>query len=167
MARFQKPAEGTWTEHHPQLGTGPVSFEDSISPTFYTLEREAIFKRAWLNVGRIEQLPRKGSYFTKELPGLRTAVIVSRDMHGQVRAFHNVCRHRGNKLVWEGTPRDETCGNARQFVCKYHGWRYGLDGACTYVHQEDQFFDLRKDELGLASVHCDTWAGFIFVNLAA
>ena len=144
----------------------PVSFEDSISPAFYELEREAIFKRAWLNVGRIEQLPRNGSYFTKELPGLRTAVIVSRDMDGQVRAFHNVCRHRGNKLVWEGTPRDETCGNARQFVCKYHGWRYGLDGACTYVHQENQFFDLRKDELGLAPVHCDTWAGFIFVNLA-
>jgi phenylpropionate dioxygenase-like ring-hydroxylating dioxygenase large terminal subunit len=53
-----------------------------------------------------------------------------------------------------GHARDETCGNARQFVCKYHGWRYGLDGACTYVHQEDQFFDLRKDELGLAPVHC-------------
>jgi len=112
VARFQKPAEGTWTEHHPQLGTGPVSFEDSISPTFYTLEREAIFKRAWLNVGRIDQLPRNGSYFTKELPGLRTAVIVSRDMKGKVHAFHNVCRHRGNKLVWEGTPRDETCAGS-------------------------------------------------------
>ena len=167
MARFPKPAEGTWTEHHPELGTGPVSFEDSVSPAFYELEREAIFKRAWLNVGRIEQLPRNGSYFTKDLPGLRTSIIVSRDLDGRVRAFHNVCRHRGNKLVWEGTPHGETCGNARQFVCKYHGWRYGLDGACTYVHQEDEFFDLRKDELGLAPVHCDTWAGFVFVNLDA
>ena len=152
--------------HHPELGTGPVSFEDSISPAFYELEREAIFERAWLNVGRVEQLPRNGSYFTKQLPGLRASLIVSRDMDGRVRAFHNVCRHRGNKLVWEGTPHGETRGNARQFVCKYHGWRYGLDGACTYVHQENEFFDLRKDELGLAPVHCDTWAGFIFVNLA-
>jgi phenylpropionate dioxygenase-like ring-hydroxylating dioxygenase large terminal subunit len=81
----------------------------------------------------------------------------------RVRAFHNVCRHRGNRLLWEGTPRGES--NARQLVCKYHGWRYGLDGACTYVHQEDQFFGLRKEQLGLAPVHCDTWAGFVFVNL--
>jgi Rieske 2Fe-2S family protein len=61
VARFQRPAEGTWTEHYPELGTAPVSFEDSISPAFYELEREAIFKRAWLNVGRMEQLPRNGS----------------------------------------------------------------------------------------------------------
>ena len=43
MARFPKPAEGSWTEHYPELGTGPVSYEDSISPEFYELEREAIF----------------------------------------------------------------------------------------------------------------------------
>ncbi len=64
MPRFPKPAEGSWTEHYPQLGTGPVSYEDSINPDIYQLERAAIFKRAWLNVGRVELLPRKGSYFT-------------------------------------------------------------------------------------------------------
>jgi hypothetical protein len=61
VARFPRPAEGTWTEHHPELGTGPVSFEDSISPAFHELEREAIFERAWLHVGRMEQLPRNRS----------------------------------------------------------------------------------------------------------
>jgi Rieske 2Fe-2S family protein len=167
MAGVEKPADGSWTARYPELGTGPVSYEDSISPEFYELEREAIFKRAWLNVGRVEQLPRNGSYFTKELPPAKTSVIVSRDMEGRIRAFYNVCRHRGNKLVWDGSPRDETSGVARQFVCKYHGWRYGLDGACGYVHQESQFFDLKKSDLGLAPVHCETWAGFIFVNLAA
>ncbi len=114
MARFPRPPEGTWTEHHPELGTGPVRFEDSISPEFFELEREAIFKRAWLNVGRVEQLPRGGSYFTKTLPGLRASVIVTRDRDGEVRAFHNVCRHRGNRLLWEGTPHGESCGQARQ-----------------------------------------------------
>ena len=67
MGRWPKPAEGSWTEHYPQLGTGLVSYEDSISPEVYELEREAIFKRAWLNVGRTDLLPRAGSYFTKEL----------------------------------------------------------------------------------------------------
>ena len=64
--RYPKPPEGTWTEHYPELGTAPVSYESSISPEFYELEREAVFKRAWLNVGRVEQLRRKGSFFTKD-----------------------------------------------------------------------------------------------------
>ena len=67
MGKWPKPAEGTWTEHYPELGTGPVSFRDSTSPEFYELEREAVFKRAWLNVARVEELPRVGSYLTKEI----------------------------------------------------------------------------------------------------
>ena len=159
MARFAKPAEGSWTEHYPELGTEPVSYEDSISPEFYELEREAIFKRAWLNVGRVEQLPRNGSYFTKELAVANTSIVVVRGMDGEVRAFHNICRHRGNKLVWNDYPREETSGTCRQFVCKYHGWRYDLDGACAFVQQEDEFFDLDKADYGLVPVHCDVWAG--------
>ena len=165
MARFAKPAEGSWTQHYPELGTGLVSYEDSISPEFFELEREAIFKRVWLNVGRVEQLPRSGSYFTKELAVAKTSVVVVRDQDGEVRAFHNICRHRGNKLVWTDFPQQETSGTARQFTCKYHGWRYGLDGACTFVQQEGEFFDLDKADFGLVPVHCDVWAGFIFVNL--
>jgi Rieske 2Fe-2S family protein len=65
MARFPKPPEGSWTQHYPEVGTEPVSYEDSISPQIYELERAAIFKRAWLNVGRVEQLPRKGSYLPR------------------------------------------------------------------------------------------------------
>ena len=111
------------------------------------LEREAIFKRAWLQVGRVEQIPRSGSFFTKEIAAANTSIIVVRDGDGEVRAFHNICRHRGNKLVWNDFPQEETSGTARQFACKYHGWRYGLDGACTFVQQEGEFFDLDKAEL--------------------
>ena len=56
----------------------PVSSEDSISPGFYELEREAIFKRAWLQVGRVEQLPRHGSFFTKEIPAADTSIVIVR-----------------------------------------------------------------------------------------
>ena len=164
--RWPKPAEGSWTEHYPELGTGPVSYEDSISPEFFELERGAIFKRAWLNVGRVEQLPRRGSYFTKEIEAAKTSIVVVGDGPGQVRAFYNVCRHRGNKLVWNDFPKQETAGTCRQFTCKYHGWRYGLDGALTFVQQEGEFFDFDKDAHGLIPVHCDVWSGFIFVNLA-
>src|SRR5919201_5644282 len=120
MGRFPKPAEGSWTEHYPELGTGFMSYDDSISPEFYELEREAIFRRAWLNVGRVEQLPRRGSYFTKEMHAAKTSVVIVRGKDDQVRAFHNICRHRGNKLVWDDDPREETSGFCRQFTCKYH-----------------------------------------------
>ena len=88
MARFPKPAEGSCTEHYPDLGTAPVSYEDSINPEIYEIERKAVFKRAWLNVGRVEQLPRKGSYFTKEIKVANTSIIVVRNTAGVTpRAF--------------------------------------------------------------------------------
>jgi Rieske 2Fe-2S family protein len=168
MARFPKPAAGSWTEHYPQLGTKPVSYEDSITPEFYELEREAIFKRAWLNVGRVEQIPRTGSYFTKDIAVAGTSIVVVKGKGAnEVRAFHNVCRHRGNKLVWNDVPTEEVAGTARQFTCKYHGWRYDLDGACTFAQQAGEFFDLDVADYGLVPVHCEVFAGFIFVNFAA
>src|SRR6266513_3333576 len=164
MPHFTKPPEGSWTEHY-GLGTGPISYEDSISPEHYELERDASFTRTWLHVGRVEQLPRAGSYFTREIVAARTSIIVVRGTDGEVRAFHNMCRHRGNKLVWQDYPNEELRGTTRQFTCKYHGWRYGLDGACTFVQQEDEFFDLDKANVGLMPVQVDVWEGFLFVNL--
>src|SRR4028119_536500 len=71
MAHFPKPAEGSWTAHYPELGTAPVSYEDSISPEHYELEREAIFRRTWLNVGRVEQGRQAGKDFTQEIAAAR------------------------------------------------------------------------------------------------
>ncbi|HEY5855275.1 MAG TPA: aromatic ring-hydroxylating dioxygenase subunit alpha [Aldersonia sp.] len=165
MSHFTKPAEGSWTEHFPDLGTEPVDYTDSIDPEFYEAERNAIFKRTWLNVGRVERLPRTGSYFTRELACLGTSLIIVKGRDGVIRALHNVCRHRGNKLVWNDFPNEETSGSCRQFACKYHAWRYDLDGKLSYVQQEGEFFDLDKQEYGLVSVRCEVWEGFIFINL--
>ncbi len=165
MAHFGKPDEGSWTQHNRGLGTGPVSYEDSISPAHHELEREAIFERTWLNIGRVEQVARTGGYFTKELHVARTSIIVVRAGDGELRAYHNICRHRGNKLVWEDYPGEETSGVCRQFVCKYHAWRYALDGELTFVQQESEFFDLDRSEYGLVPVQVDVWEGFVFVNL--
>ena len=163
MPKFSKPDEGSWTEHF-KLDTTPVTYDDSISPAFFELERDAIFRKTWLNVGRVEQLPRGGTFFTKELDAARTSVIIVKDVAGEIRAFHNMCRHRGNKLVWNDFPREETAGVCRQFTCKYHGWRYGLDGDLTFVQQEQEFFDLDKGDFGLVPVKVDVWEGFVFVN---
>ena len=166
MQVFEKPAPGSWTEAFAGLGTEPLSYEDSVSPEWFEAERDAIFRRVWLNVGRVEQLGRTGSYFTKDLPVARTSLLLVRTAGGAVRAFHNMCSHRGNKLMWNDTPWAEVSGSCRQFTCKYHGWRYGLDGEVLHVPGESEFFDLDKSQWGLTEVHCDVWAGFIFVNLA-
>ncbi|MBA9005388.1 aromatic ring-hydroxylating oxygenase subunit alpha [Thermomonospora cellulosilytica] len=165
MPHFTKPAAGSWTEHYPELGTRPVDYTDSIDPAFYEAERASIFKKTWLNVGRVEQLPKTGSYFTKELHVADTSLILVRGKDKRIRAFHNLCRHRGNKLVWNDYPGEEVKGTCRQFTCKYHAWRYDLEGNLTFVQQEKEFFDLDKADFGLKSVRCEVWEGFIFVNL--
>ncbi|MFE2484461.1 SRPBCC family protein [Streptomyces mirabilis] len=165
MPHFSKPEAGSWTEQYPELGTSPVNYEDSIDPAYYEAEREAIFKRTWLNAGRVEQVPKPGHYFTKELAAAGTSLIIVRGRDQQIRAFHNVCRHRGNKLVWNDFPGEEVKGTCRQFTCKYHAWRYDLTGKLTFVQQEGEFFDLDKDDYGLKEVACDIWEGFVFVNL--
>ncbi len=167
MSRVEKPAEGSWTAHYPELGTAPVSYEDSISPAIYELEKEAIFKRAWLNVGRIEQLPRKGSYFTKEVAVANTSIVVVRDMEGRGARVPQHLPAPWQQVGVDRLSREESSGSCRQFVCKYHGWKYELDGACSFVQQEEEFFDLDKADYGLIPVHCDVWSGFVFVHLGA
>jgi phenylpropionate dioxygenase-like ring-hydroxylating dioxygenase large terminal subunit len=160
---FDKPDEG-WTRRA-GLSTADVSFDDSTDPRYFEDELEAVFRCSWLHIGREIQIPEPGDYFTREVPGLGASLLVTRGRDGIVRAFHNMCSHRGNKLVWEDHPKKEICGNARRFACKYHGWQFDPEGQCRFVNQDEWFFDIDKSEYGLAPVACDTWAGFIFVNL--
>ena len=144
-----------------------MSYESSISPEFFELEREAIFKRAWLNVGRVEQLRRNGSFFTKELAVAKTSLIVVRGMDDEIRAFHNVCRHRGNKLVWTDDPRVETTGHlpaVRLQVPRLEVRPRRQAGRSS--SRKASSSGSTRPKYGLVSVHCEVWQGFIFVNLA-
>lgn len=149
MQRSGRPPEGSWTEHY-ELGVGPVSFADSTSRDFYEVEREAVFKRAWLNIGRVEEVPDHGSYATKEIEAAGASVIVVRT-DGGIRAFHNVCPRCGTKLVWHDFPDRETAGQAQELTCKRCRTGHGFDGAAP----------------ALIGVHCDIWNGFVFINFAA
>ena len=79
---LKKPASGKWTDAYPHLGRGPISLEDCVSTEFYEKEKEHIFKKNWLYVGRTERLPSAGSYFTRELQILDTSVLIVRDQDG-------------------------------------------------------------------------------------
>ena len=103
-ALVTKPASGHWTDAYPKLGRFPVSLEDCVSEEFYQKEREHVFPKTWLYVGRVERVPHSGSYFTRELKFLNTSVIIVRGKDDVIRAFHNICPHRGNKLLWQDDP---------------------------------------------------------------
>lgn len=164
IERPVKPAAGSWTQAYPYLGTGDVDYSDSVSEEFHRKEMDAIFKQAWLNLGRIEQLPEPGSYFTKEMEFANTSLLVTRDKDGEVRAFHNMCSHRGNKLVWDEHPGLEVSGKASRFTCKYHAWTFGLDGGLLGATRKEEFFGLDRCKHGLTPISCDVWEGWIFVN---
>jgi phenylpropionate dioxygenase-like ring-hydroxylating dioxygenase large terminal subunit len=148
-----------WHDTYPHLGTAPLPAEVFTSEELFARERERIFKKVWLNVGRVEQIPHPGDFFVKDLAVCNTSVIVVRGKDGTVKAFHNMCSHRGNKIAWENK------GTCRMFTCKFHGWTYALDGKLTFVPDEGRFFGLKKETLGMTPVAVDIWAGFIFINV--
>lgn len=147
-----------YSERYPGLGDDPIPIEVNISKEEFEKERE-VFRRSWMIVGRVEDIPDAGTYFTKEIPILRTSVIVTRAADGKIRAFHNTCQHRGNKVVCS----PGHAGRAKGFSCGFHGWTYDLMGRLAVVPDEDQFAGLDKSTRGLRPVRAGEWEGFIFV----
>jgi len=147
------------TAKHPEIGTGPVDTRIYHDPEVYTKEIEAIFKRSWFMIGRVEQIPNAGDFFTYVLPTFRLEVLIVRDRDGEVNAFHNVCTHRGNLAEHRSEGR---CSGL--FMCRFHGWSYDLKGNLVRVRDEEGFFDLDKSQLGLKRVPIGIWEGFIFVS---
>lgn len=148
-----------------ELGVGPVSVNAIRDPLFFELEKQKIFARSWLKVATEWELPGVGDWKVKELAVPKASVIVVRGKDGVIRAFHNVCTHRGNKVI--PTDGDETFGNARANVlsCRFHGWVFATDGHLRSVPMEDSFGSLDKSCLGLRPIACEVWEGFVFINL--
>ncbi|RTL54476.1 MAG: aromatic ring-hydroxylating dioxygenase subunit alpha [Rhodocyclaceae bacterium] len=155
-----------WAAKYPDLGTEPIGVEPCISPEFYEKEREKVFLKTWLKVGRVEEIPNPGDYKVKKLSFAKTSAILIRGKDGVIRGFHNICSHRGNKVIVEDG--EETFGKNKAAVvtCRFHGWVYDAKGAIASVPEIEKFhagFD--KEKNGLTPIHTAVWEGFIFVNL--
>jgi phenylpropionate dioxygenase-like ring-hydroxylating dioxygenase large terminal subunit len=156
-----------WSEKYPHLGQGPIPAEPCVSEDHYRREIAHVFNTSWLYVAREEEIAEPGSYKVKRLAFADSSVIVMRGKDGTLRGFHNVCSHRGNKVVTE--TGEETFGHSKAAVlsCRFHGWVYNAEGALVNVPEEERFYAcFDKDQNGLASVHVDVWQGFVFLNLA-
>jgi len=141
------------------FGQHTLAREYFTSSDIFQTERERIFYRSWLLVGHVSQLEAAGSYFLFELD--RESVIVLRDGNGEIRAFHNHCRHRGSRLCQEAKG---TLGTSIQ--CPYHAWTYGLDGALRAVPAMSDVAGFKVGDFPLHRVALEIWQGLIFVNLA-
>ena len=140
------------------LPTGPVSADPYRSPEYFEREREQLFKRAWLTIGRVEQLPEPGSFVTKTIEIWNAPIVVTRDRNNHIQAFYNVCAHRGNQVVLAES------GNASRFTCNYHSWTYRNDGTLLAIPDAANFYDVKKENCGLRPIATAVWEGWIFIN---
>ncbi len=158
--------ERRWAEAYPWLGSEPVSTEPVISRAVYEREVDRVFRKVWLCMGRVEELPEVGSFKLKSLAFASTGVLLVRGKDGEIRAFHNTCSHRGNNVVIPDGDWDQW-GRAKVFTCRFHAWSYGTEGQLAGVQEEKRFPpSFCREENGLTEIHCDVWEGFVFINLA-
>lgn len=137
-------------------------------PAFYELEKERVFRRNWLCVGRAEQVANTGDYFSTELFG--EPLIIVRDKNGTVRSLSNICPHRWMLLVGHDAEssfpfKSEPCGNRRSFQCPFHLWSFDLEGKMTGAPGMEEAEDFDKKDWSLPQFPTELWNGFIFVNL--
>lgn len=134
-----------------------VPTESYTDPDQWKAEMELVFKRVPLMLAFTAEMPNPGDYKAMEAVGL--PVLINRDKQGQVRAFLNVCSHRGAPVASEGR------GNCPRFTCKYHGWTFGQDGRLIGVSEASKFGEVDKPGMGLRELPCQEKAGMIFVVL--
>ena len=135
---------------------GPLERDFYLASEVFAADLARIFHRHWIFVGYAPQVPRPGDFFTYKVGS--ESIIVLRDRAGVIRAFHNVCRHRGSRIC-----KTEQ-GNAHRLVCPYHRWTYELDG--SLVLDTAREFGVDKAELSLRPVAIEDAAGLLFVSLA-
>jgi phenylpropionate dioxygenase-like ring-hydroxylating dioxygenase large terminal subunit len=141
-----------------------IGVEAYTSEAYARAERDKLWRKVWQQVGRIEELPEVGDYLTYEI--LDDSIIVTRAATDTLKAFHNVCMHRGRRLVETAPGARNATGKKRTFVCGFHGWRYDLDGQCTHVpHKDDWQGALTAENTHLSEVKIDTWGGWIWINM--
>ena len=141
------------------LGTAPVPAGPYYRDDYFELEREAIFKRSWLEIGHVCELPEPGSYIVRDIDVAGASLLITRAADGEIRAFHNVCTHRGTQLV-----TDNNQGTRASFTCPYHGWTFNNDGQLRAAPDFERFY-IDKSQCALPSVAAEVCAGLIFVNL--
>jgi Rieske 2Fe-2S family protein len=127
-----------------------------VDRDYFNLDMETIWYRDWLFMAHDCELPKAGNYLTVQIGDYSVIIVKGRD--GQIRAFHNSCRHRGSRVCTSEK------GQSARLVCPYHQWTYELDGKLLFARHMGDDFD--KSQYGLKPVACETVGGYIFICLS-
>jgi phenylpropionate dioxygenase-like ring-hydroxylating dioxygenase large terminal subunit len=161
-AEIDKDAELLTAEELAEAVTIPV--EAYISEDYVRAERDKLWRKIWQQVGRVEEIPEVGNFLTYEI--LDDSIVVVRTAADTIKAYHNVCTHRGRRLVDCPHGAKNACGKKKTFVCGYHGWQFNLEGENVRIpHQEDWQGALTAENTHLMEVKVDTWGGWIWINM--
>ena len=134
-----------------------IPIEAYVSKDYARAEGEKLWPKVWQVACRVEEIPKVGDYVTYDI--LDESIIVVRTGEARIQAFYNVCQHRGRRLT-------AGCGHTKQFHCRFHGWRWNLDGENAFVlDPEDWGKALNPENTRLKSVKADTWGGWVWVNM--
>lgn len=157
MGQFQiKGQRGPFAEAPGRSWTLPSRYY--VDPELYAREQKRIFEKSWCYVGHVGELPYPGDYLTEEVAGQPILVVRGRDQ--VLRAFYNVCQHRGH-LLMKGCGRLAAAG----LTCPYHAWTYGLDGKLIAARLTEDVEGFDKRDFSLVPLRLTQVAGLIFVNL--
>lgn len=140
-------------------GCKPISQDRYFSAAWMEAERSQLWAKVWNWAAREEDVPEPGDFVRFDIG--RESFIIIRDEAGAVRAFFNVCPHRGNRLV-----SSETGSLADGITCPFHSWRFGFDGRIAHVTDRETFRpEALCANLDLTEVRCESWEGFVFINM--
>ncbi len=156
---MDRPLEGVIADYDAEAALENASTIPApwyVDSRVYDLERRSVFG-GWQMVGRLDQVPEPGQYFTAEVAGEPLVVVRGRD--GVLRAFFNVCRHHAAQVMTE--PQ----GHASALRCPYHGWTYSLEGELKGTPDFDGVCNFERSRNGLVAVRLETWEQFVFVHM--
>ena len=145
-----KPVPNDWNRR----GLPPWTYH---APSFFEQERREIFLTHWQIAGHVNDIPAPGDWISFDMLGERALVMRGQD--GIVRAFHNLCRHRGARLT------DGPAGHCKgALVCPFHGWVYNTDGTLRGPARPESFGQMERSQFGLKPIDSEVWNGFIFLR---
>ena len=141
-----------------------IGAEAYVSADYARAERDRLWRKMWLQAGRVEDIAEVGDYITYDI--LDDSVLIVRSAPDEIKAFYNVCTHRGRRLVDTPEGKRNARGKKMNFVCGFHSWTYNLEGKCTFIRDSEHWQDkLHDEDTRLGPVKVDTWGGWIWINL--
>ena len=144
-------------QSNPPQSHTDIGFDRYLSPNFFSLEMEKMWRKVWQFACREEHVPEVGDYFVYDIG--RHSILIVRTKSG-LKAYHNSCLHRGTKLKPSGS-----CGWSGQIQCPFHGWTWNLEGKLENLPCKWDFPHVDPAEATLPEVRVDSWNGFVFVNM--